>query len=366
MSEKLPARNPFQVLGVNAYSSEPEIKRAFRKLAKKYHPDLNMTADGLGEKKFTQLTAAYKTIRDSKGKSGSRHPAGSGDHSPRSGFFSKAGISSLFGSKAYAGLDFTPSPGENIEKLISISFREAISGVKTRLKFDAYIACVDCSGNGSKGGASFVVCPLCQGAGKALTGAGGYAGHQLCPQCLGGGDVVRVRCRRCKGRGRIRGAREVNISIPPGVADGARFLVRNKGDAGAMLWPSGDLIITVSAEGHPFFRRKGYDIFCHAPVPFTTAALGGSVTVPTIDADVKMTVPAGTGSRTIFRLKGRGINAKGDQYVRLIVNVPSRLTAKQKRLLEVFANLRSDLSAPDEKVSARDSRKNYHGLSGQA
>ncbi len=349
MNKRLPARNPFQVLGVNAYASEQEIKQAFRKLAKKYHPDLNMAAYGF-EEKFTELTCAYKTIRDSKENSAGGQAPGFASHPPGGGGFFKKGIGSLFGPKAFGGLNFTPLPGENIEKLISISFKEVIRGVKKRLKFDAYVACADCSGNGSKGGASFVVCPLCQGAGRALAGAGGYAGHQLCPQCLGGGDVIRVRCRRCKARGRIKGVREVNISIPPGVADGARFLVRDKGDAGRLLWPSGDLIITVSTVEHPFFRRRGNDIFCHAPVPFTTAALGGSVTVPTISNDVKMTVPPGAGSKTVFRLKGRGISAKGDQYVRLIVNVPSRLTAKQKRLLEAFANLRGDPAGTDEKA----------------
>lgn len=345
MNNRVPARNPFQVLGVNARASELEIKQAFRKLAKKYHPDINMVASGF-EEKFIELTLAYRAILDSKGKSAGGPAAGSGSYPERMGSFFKTGIGGLFGSKAFRGSSFTPSSGENIKRQVSLSFKEAIRGVKTKLKFDAYVPCADCSGNGSKGGASFVVCPLCQGAGKALVGAGGYAGHAFCPQCMGGGDVIRVRCRRCKGQGRLKGAREVTISIPPGVADGARFLVMGKGDAGTLLWPSGDLLITVSAGGHPLFRRKGNDIYCHAPMAFTTAALGGSVTVPTISNDVEMTVPPGSASRTIFRLKGRGINGRGHQYVRLIVNVPSRLTAEEKRSLEAFAKLRGDLAAP--------------------
>lgn len=195
----------------------------------------------------------------------------------------------------------------------------------------------------------------------ALTGAGGYAGHALCPQCMGAGDVIRVGCKKCNGEGKVKGIRKVDITIPPGVADGARFMMSGKGDAGRMLWPSGDLVITVTAGAHPFFRRKGNDIYCHAPVPFTIATLGGHITVPTINKDVEMTIPPGSASRTTFRLKGRGINGKGHQYVRLIVNVPSRLTAKEKRILEAFAKLRGDL-APDKKLNVKGRLKKVLGF----
>ncbi len=342
---RFPARNPFQVLGVNPYASDLEIKQAFRRLAKKYHPDQNGD-NPVSEERFKELNNAYDTIVSLQRK-GARLPRES--ETGRAAGFLRSRSQSRFGSRI-AGFfrsdsrdhDMGGARGEDIERTVRISFTDAVKGTTLDLHTDAYTPCVHCDGTAAEGGSAFSTCPKCRGVGHVLEGSGGYLIREFCPRCLGGGSVIKTRCRRCRGDGRIKGINSVKVKIPPNVENNARFVVRGKGNAGKLNGPAGDMIITVSVAEHPYFSRKGDDIYYNAAVPFTTAVLGGATIVQTIDGPVKMTVPPNTNGHTILRLKGRGVNGVGDQYNKIIIDVPSRLTEKERRLLRSFAHLHGD------------------------
>jgi len=330
---------------VNPYASDLEIKRAFRYLAKKYHPDQN-SDNPVSEERFKELNNAYDTIVSLKRK-GARLPReseiGGGDGFRRSRLESRFGsrIAGFFRS-APRNRDMDGARGEDIDRTVRISFTDAVKGTTLNLSADAYVSCVYCDGTAAEGGSAFSTCPKCRGVGHVLEGRGGYLTREFCPRCLGGGSVIKTRCRRCRGNGRVRGINSARIKIPAGVEDKAMFVIRGKGNAGRLNGPAGDMIITVSVAEHPYFSRKGHDVYYNAKIPFTTAALGGVTIIQTIDGLVKMTVPPNTKGHTILRLKGRGVNGIGDQYNKIIIDVPSRLTQKERKLLRSFAHLHGD------------------------
>jgi len=347
MKNSRPARNPFRVLGVDPYASDVVIRQSYRELAKKYHPDQNHDDPYLVER-FKELTSAYETVLSLR-KKGDGPPPHTGTGPGRFGARRRA-VETLPGSR-FSGL-FRPARtegaavadirGEDVEQTVRIGFMEAITGALVTAPVRVYVTCGGCHGSGAQHGAPLAACPKCQETGHVLVSDGGYLYRTFCPICLGSGRVIRTLCRQCKGQGRVKGQREVQVEIPPGVEDGARFIVMSRGDAGVMNGPAGDIIVIIAIEKHPVFFRRGANICVKARVPFTTAALGGHVCVPTLTGTVRVTVPPNTRSHTLLRLKNRGVNGTGDQYVKVIIDLPARLTEKEKRLLESFAHLRGD------------------------
>lgn len=340
MESRPPARNPFQVLGVDVRATEAEIKKAFRRLAKEYHPDQNRDDPEL-EERFKELSNAYETILSMSRGGATKDAAGYAQDGKRADGGLGARLYGFWRSGAQKEGE-RPSRGGDIEVEASVSFRESITGTIVRLQYHAQVACQRCGGDGARGETAFAVCPKCQGSGQVLEGDGGFLRPVFCQRCYGGGSVIRVACRKCRGGGRVRGLREVRIKIPPGVEDKTSFFVKGRGHAGARNWPCGDLTVAVSVRPHPVFTRKGMDIHSDARIPFTVAALGGEFEAITIGGKVRVKAPPETRSHTLLRLKGRGVNGEGDHYLRVIVEIPTRLTEKEKKLLRSFAHLHED------------------------
>ena len=360
MAEK---RDYYEVLGVQKGASEDEIKHAFRKMAKKYHPDLN-PGDKNAEAKFKEVNEAYGVLSDPEKKArydqfghagvdpsygGAGAGAGAGGFGDFSGF---GGFGDIFDTFFGGGMGGgsrrpnAPSKGEDIHLRLGIEFTEAAFGAEKEIRYSRRCTCRSCNGTGAKGGTEFESCSQCGGRGVVTsvqrTILGNVQSQRTCPACGGTGRRVKTPCPDCQG-GIINEQKSTKVKIPAGIDNGQTLTLRGQGHAGRNGGTAGDVYITVSVAPHKIFERRGTDLYCEIPISFTDAALGCEMTVPTLDGKIKYNVPEGTQTDSTFRFKGKGVprlgstKARGDLYVTVTVEVPRKLSAKQKDLLKQFA-----------------------------
>lgn len=360
MAEK---RDYYEVLGLARGASDDDIKKAYRKLAKQYHPDLN-PGDATAEEKFKSVNEAYEVLSDKDKKArydqfghagidpsyGGGGAGGFGGFSGGGGFGMDMGdiFDSIFGGFG-GGMSRSnpnaPRRGSDIQKNINISFMDACNGTKMDITLERMERCESCNGSGAEAGSSPTTCPDCHGSGQVKvtqrTPFGVISTAKSCPKCGGKGQVIEKPCSKCKGGGRIRTGKTLTVDVPAGIDDGQTLSLRNQGDGGINGGPSGDLLVTVSVRPDPLFVRQGYDIYCDIPITYAQAVLGDEIVVPTIDGKVKYDVVEGTQNGAQFRLRGKGVKKlhraeRGDQYVKVYVEVPSNLSEKQKSALKDF------------------------------
>ncbi len=359
-------RDYYEVLGVNKTASDDELKKAYRKLAKQYHPDLN-PGNAEAETKFKEANEAYEVLSD-KDKRAKYDQFGHAGVDPNfgagggfGGGFDMGDLGDLFGSFFGGGFGGgfggfggqqqanpnAPKRGASLRASLTITFAEAMSGCEKEISLNRTENCESCGGSGCAAGTTAEICPDCRGTGQVRIqrGGGGFAFTTTapCSRCSGTGKIIHQPCSDCRGSGQVRRQRKVTVKIPAGIDDGQTISLRGQGNGGANGGPAGDLLITVSVRPDPRFERDGYDLYLEKSVTFAEAALGAEVQIDTIDGKVKYNLPAGTQPGTIFRLRGQGVpmvngRGRGDQYVTVRVTVPTNLTSDQKEALRAFAD----------------------------
>ena len=358
-------RDYYEVLGVSKGASDDEIKKAHRKLAKKYHPDLNRDNPEAAEK-FKELNEAYEVLSD-KDKRAKYDQFGFAGVDPNygagqggfGGGFDMGDLGDIFGSFFGGGFGGgstrsrrnAPQRGETLQQRNMLSFEEAAFGCEKEITINRTETCEECGGSGAEPGTSPETCSNCRGSGVVTqtqrTPLGMFQTQGACPNCRGTGKIIRKPCKKCSGAGRVRKSKTLKVNIPAGIDDGQSIQLRGQGGAGVNGGPAGDVIVTISIRPHPIFTREGQDVVCEIPISFAQAALGDTLQVPTIDGKVSYDIPEGTQTGTVFRLKGKGIQnvngrGRGDQYVRVNIEVPRNLTHRQKELLREFENSTTD------------------------
>lgn len=360
-------RDYYEVLGVDKNASADEIKKAYRKLAKKYHPDLNPNDKEGAEAKFKEASEAYEVLSDASkkqqydqfGHAAFEQGAGGYGGGGFDGFDMGDIFSSFFGGGFGGGQRQNPNApqkGRDIVYNVDMSFEEACFGAEKEITVNHLEQCDECHGSGAAKGSSPATCPTCHGSGQVKTVSrtplGNFQSVRPCSDCGGKGTIIKDPCKNCGGRGVTRKGKKVRVKIPAGIDNGQQVYVRGEGDAGANGGPNGDLILSVRVKNHKLFVRQGYDILCDYPISFVQATLGTEIQVPTIDGKVSYNIPEGTQSGTVFRLKGKGVQKlhstqRGDQYVTVIVEIPKGLSENQKDILRQF----------DDKVDASKYKK---------
>ena len=366
-------RDYYEVLGVSRGASEDEIKKAYKKMARKYHPDLN-PGDKTAEEKFKEVNEAYEVLSDAdkKARYDQYGHAGVDPNFGAGGFgggfdgsFDFGDLGDIFGSFFGGGFGGgrrtnpnAPQRGESIRMSIAISFEEAAFGCEKAVTVERYETCDTCHGNGCAPGTSPEVCPDCHGTGtvqvRRQTPMGVFATSSPCPKCGGKGRIIHQPCKDCRGSGMVRKKKTIQASIPAGIDNGQTISIRGQGNAGKNGGPAGALLITITVRPHELFRREGTSVLCEAPITFTQAVLGAELEIPTIDGKVKYTLPEGTQSGTTFRLKGKGIpsingRGRGDQYVTVYIETPKNLNKEQKEALKKFAETMGESNYEEQK-----------------
>lgn len=356
MAEK---KDYYELLGIDRSATDEEIKKAYRKMAKKYHPDLN-PGDKEAEQMFKEVSEANEVLSDPAKRS--RYDqfghagvdpnfGGGGGYGPNVDFGDFGGFGDIFSSFFGGGFGGraenpnAPRRGNNTSATLVLSFEEAAKGCKKTVRVTNIAQCDECGGSGAEKGSDVKTCPHCHGTGQVRiqqrTPIGIMQSTQICDHCQGKGKVIEKPCRACSGKGRIRKTTEQTVEVPAGIDDGQVLNIRGAGDAGINGGPAGDLHINISVRPHPIFERDGFDVYCTVPITFAQAALGAEISVPTLDGKVKFTIHEGTQPGDEFKLRGKGINrlrysGRGDQYVKIVVEVPKDLSKKQKDLLKEF------------------------------
>lgn len=346
----------YEILSVSKSATEAEIKKAYRKLAMKYHPDRNPD-NKEAEHKFKEISEAYEILSDAQkraaydqfGHAGvNQNGGGHGGFGGGFGGFSGSGSFSdifedLFGRAGGARGSSRASArrGADLQYNLEITLEEAASGITKEIEVPTYVECGTCDGSGAKAGSSKKTCSTCGGAGTIARQQGFFAVEQTCPTCHGAGEIIEDPCDKCHGQGRVREVRKLSVKIPQGVDTGDRIRLSGKGEAGHNGAPSGDLFVQIHIKRHRVFERDGVDLFCEIPVSFVTATLGGEIDVPTLSGKVKLKVPAETQTGKMFRVRNKGIKAlRGDTYgdlmCRINIETPVNLSAEQKEILAKF------------------------------
>ncbi|MSO53572.1 MAG: molecular chaperone DnaJ [Rhodospirillales bacterium] len=347
----------YTLLGVQKGAGLEDVKKAYRKLAMKYHPDRN-PGDKLAERKFKDINEAYDVLKDDTkraaydrfghaafeqgGPGGAQHAGGF-----EAGFAS--GFANIFDemfddfSQRQRGGGGT-GRGADLRYNMDITLEEAYGGKKASVRVPTTVACTTCRGSGAAQGSTPSACTTCRGAGRVRSQSGFFTVERTCPACGGAGQVIRNPCKSCNGAGRVQKEKTLSVSIPPGVEDGTRIRLAGEGAAGLRAAPPGDLYIFLGIQPHRLFRRDGPNIHCRVPIPMTVAAVGGAIDVPAVDGTrARITIPAGTQSGHQFRLRGKGMQvlrstARGDMFIEAMVETPVNLTKRQKELLREFEN----------------------------
>jgi molecular chaperone DnaJ len=340
----------YDILGVSKSADADELKRAYRKLAMQFHPDRN-PGDKSAEQKFKNISEAYEVLKDDQKRAaydrfghaafenGSRGP---GDFAGGfSGGFADI-FEEMFGAMGGRRSQAGPSRGSDLRYNLEVSLEDAFRGKQTTIRVATFAHCDSCKGSGAEPGTRPASCRTCHGHGRVRAQQGFFTIERTCPTCQGSGQTIDKPCKSCGGQGRVRREKTLSVSIPPGVEDGTRIRLAGEGEAGPQGAAAGDLYIFVSITAHQIFQRDGANIFCRVPIPITTAALGGSIEVPTVEGNrTRVTVPPGTQSGHQFRLRGKGMtvlrsNLRGDMYIHAIVETPVNLTKRQQELLREF------------------------------
>ncbi|HYM71346.1 MAG TPA: molecular chaperone DnaJ [Stellaceae bacterium] len=341
----------YDTLGVAKSASADDLKRAYRKLAMQYHPDRN-SGDKTAEQKFKDVNEAYDILKDDQKRAAYDrfgHAAfeqggagGAGGFGGFSGGFADI-FEEMFGAMGGGRRDAGGArSGSDLRYNLEIPIEEAFKGKQTTIRVNTFVQCEPCRGSGAEPGSSPVTCRTCQGHGRVRAQQGFFTIERTCPTCQGAGTVIEKPCRSCGGQGRVRREKTLSVNIPPGVEDGTRIRLAGEGEVGLHGAQAGDLYIFISISQHSLFQRDGANIYCRVPIPFTTAALGGAIEVPTVEGNrTRVTVPAGTQSGHRFRLKGKGMTVlrsplRGDMYVQAVVETPVNLTKRQQELLREF------------------------------
>lgn len=381
MVKSVDKRDYYEVLGISKSAQDSEIKRAYRKLAKQYHPDANPD-NKEAEAKFKEITEAYEVLSDADKKAAyDRYGhaafeqgggAGAGGFGGFGGFDGDIDLgdilNGMFGGGFSGGSGRRrprgPRPGADIRQTIQINFEEAAFGCEKEISINTSEVCNTCNGTKAKPGTSTSTCSKCGGTGRVVvtqrTIMGMMQTEQMCDVCQGEGKVIKEKCTTCHGHGKVRTVKKVTVSIPAGIDHGQTLRVSGKGEAGDPGAPAGDLLVTVSVKSHQVFERRGQDVYMRMPISFTQAALGAELSIPTLDGNVKFTIQAGTQTSSKFRLQGKGIPSlrnnkqRGDQYVEVYVVVPKNLSEKQKSILREFE--------PEAGEQAEESKKGWQHI----
>ncbi|HEA47013.1 MAG TPA: molecular chaperone DnaJ [bacterium] len=364
-------RDYYEILGIDRSASSEEIKKAYRDLALQTHPD-RVAPDKKkeAEERFKEISEAYAVLSDPKKKATYDqfgHAGIDGQYTYQD-IFRGADFGNIFGGRGFedilrgfgSGGTFTdifsdlfgtrvarrPRRGADLEYLLDITLEEAVRGCEQKIDIYHTITCPTCRGSGAKPGTGKKTCSQCQGQGQVrqVTSSifGQFATVNTCSRCHGAGEVVEEVCHQCHGRGKVKKASRISLKIPSGVDSGTSIRVKGKGEAGELGGPSGDLYVVTRVKSHRIFEREGNDLICEVPLSFITAVLGGEIEVPTLEAKAVMKIPPGTQTDRVFRLRGKGVpflhgHGKGDEYVKVIIKVPTRLNEKQKEILKEFA-----------------------------
>ena len=360
------ARDYYEVLGVARGASDEELKRAYRRLALKFHPDRNQDDPSAAEK-FKEATEAYQVLADADkrrvydqyGHEGlrGRGLGGAQGMDPRDIFeqiFGQGGLSDLFGGMFGGGGAPGPRQGSHLRVGLSIPLKEAFAGTERTLSIRRHEPCEACAGSGARKGTQPERCGTCGGRGRVQRSQGFFMMQSTCPACRGAGQVIRDPCKSCRGAGLREAPVDLRVRIPAGVASGSQLRLAGEGEPGSLGGPRGDLFVVVEVEEHPLFEREGDDLLCEMPISFAQAALGAEIEVPTLSGAARLDIPAGTQSGEVFRLKGQGMpsvygRGQGHLLIRVAVEVPRKLSARQRELLEEFARHDSDAASPHRK-----------------
>ncbi|MBO6558364.1 MAG: molecular chaperone DnaJ [Pseudomonadales bacterium] len=360
-------RDYYEVLGVERDASEQAIKKAYRRLAMKFHPDRNPD-DADAESKFKEASEAAEVLLDSEKRQAYDqfgHSAVDGSAGSGFGGFGGAGGSfssifedvfgDIFGGAGSGGRRGGPSRGADLRYVLTLDLEEAVRGCNPKIKVPTLVECMECLGSGAKKGTTPIECPQCGGMGQITARQGIFSIQQTCPSCGGAGKIIADPCPACHGQGRVQEQKTLSVKVPPGVDTGDRIRLAGQGEAGSMGGPSGDLYVQIEVRNHDIFERHGEHLYCDVPVSFVDAALGGELEVPTLDGRVNLKIPSETQTGKQFRLRGKGVNVTqvrgggtGDLYCRVIVETPVNLTGKQKDLLREFAAQTNEKQRPQQ------------------
>lgn len=352
-------RDYYEVLGVSKTASDDDLKKAYRKLAKKYHPDMN-PGDEAAAEKFKEASEAYSVLSDHEKRAQYDQFGFAAFEQGGGGFggfdFNASDMGDIFGDifgdlfgggassrRSYNG----PMRGANVRTSVNITFEEAVFGCTKQIEISLREPCPTCSGSGAKPGTSPVTCTRCHGTGRVVTTQRSIFGmmqtEAACPECRGTGKIIKEKCPDCKGTGYVTRRQKLNVDIVPGIDNGMSVRIRDKGEPGVNGGPRGDLMVEVHVARHPVFQRDDMNIYSTVPISFPVAALGGKIRIKTVDGDVEYDVKAGTQTDTRIRLRGKGVpsvhdrNKRGDHYVTLVVQVPTKLSREQKQTLKAYA-----------------------------
>lgn len=366
-------RDYYEVLGVDRGAAKDDIKRAYRKIAVENHPDRNPGDKG-AEDRFKEATEAYEVLADEKrrqaydqfgfaGVEGMAGGAGGGGYSTAFRDFEDlfgdlGGFGGIFdsffgGGRRRGSARESVQRGSDLRYDLEIEFTEAAFGVKKEISYSKEVNCDRCKGAGSEPGSGKKTCPTCNGSGQVRRSSGFFSIASTCPTCSGEGTIVEKPCSKCGGNGLLKKHQKINVSIPAGVEDGRRIRIPEQGDSGPRGGPSGDLYVVIRIRSHEYFERDGFDIYCVIPISFPQAALGAELLVPTLEGKkVKVKIPPGTQNNKILRLRNEGIShassgRRGDMYIRILVTIPTKLSAKAKGLLKELSDVQGEETSPD-------------------
>lgn len=340
-------RDYYEILGIEKEASGAEIKKAYRRLAMKFHPDRN-PGDDAAEKSFKEAKEAYEILADDD-KRAAYDRYGHAGVDPSAGGFGGGGSASfsdifgdvfgdIFGGSRGGG---GSNRGADLRYTMELDLEQAVRGDAVEIDVPTYVGCGNCKGSGANPGSGPTTCTTCGGAGQVRMQQGFFAVQQTCPACRGRGQLIKDPCGTCRGQGRVEKSKKLSVKIPAGVDSGDRVRLTGEGEAGVAGGPAGDLYVQIAVRQHPIFKREGKDLYCEVPIGFTEAALGGEIEVPTLDGRVKLRVPSETQTGKLFRLRGKGVtsvhaNGVGDLLCRVYIETPVKLSKKQKELLHQF------------------------------